>query len=206
MHRRGFLAKTATLAATAVAVPAVVRAAEGGVKRYRVAVIGLPAAEIMGTAWTWFGPMCPASTVAVADADPQGLAAAAKTLQVAKAYADYRRMLEEVKPDLVTIATRWVDQHHDMLLAAAERVNRLVEKYQAVGPDLGRGRRDDRRLPEAQDADVRRVSDLLQPAAAGRRRGLTRSGQIGQVLEFRARGKEDARGGAEDLLVLVLCT
>ena len=122
MHRRGFLAKTATLAATAVAAAAVVRAAEGGVKRYRVAVIGHTGRGDYGHSLDVVWADVPGvELVAVADADPQGLAAAAKTLQVAKAYADYRRMLEEVKPDLVTIATRWVDQHHDMLLAAAER-------------------------------------------------------------------------------------
>ncbi|MBM3869199.1 MAG: gfo/Idh/MocA family oxidoreductase, partial [Verrucomicrobia bacterium] len=36
--------------------------------------------------------------VAVADADPKGLAAAAKKLGGVKAYADYRVMLAEVKP------------------------------------------------------------------------------------------------------------
>ena len=121
LSRRGFLAKTAALAATAVAVPAIVRAAEGG-RSDRAAVIGHTGRGDYGHGLDVVWADVPGvELVAVADADPQGLAAAAKTLKVAKAYPDYRRMLDEVKPDLATIATRWVDQHHDMLLAAAER-------------------------------------------------------------------------------------
>ena len=39
--------------------------------------------------------------VAVADADPKGLAAEAKKLGGVAAYADYREMLQAAKPDLV---------------------------------------------------------------------------------------------------------
>ena len=35
-----------------------------------------------------------------------------------KGYDDYRRMLDEVKPELVAIGPRWIDQHRDMVLAA----------------------------------------------------------------------------------------
>ena len=59
--------------------------------------------------------------VAVADADEKGLAAAVKRLGAPRGFPDYRRMLDEVKPDLVSICPRWLDQHRDMVVAAAER-------------------------------------------------------------------------------------
>jgi len=61
-----------------------------------------------------------AQVVAVADADPEGRAAAAKRLKVPKSYADYRRMLETERPQIVSVAPRWLDCHHDMVLACAE--------------------------------------------------------------------------------------
>jgi predicted dehydrogenase len=57
----------------------------------------------------------------VADADEAGLAAAMKRLHVGKGYADYRQMLDEAKPDIVAVAPRWIDQHRDMVVAAAQR-------------------------------------------------------------------------------------
>jgi len=59
--------------------------------------------------------------VAVADAHAQGLGAAVKRLNGVKGFTDYRRMLDQVKPDLVSVAARWPDQHCAMVVAAAER-------------------------------------------------------------------------------------
>ena len=67
--------------------------------------------------------------VAVADDNKVGLAKSASKLKVDKAYADYRQMLDEIKPDLVAIAPRWLDQHRDMVVAAAERgIHMYLEK------------------------------------------------------------------------------
>ncbi len=59
--------------------------------------------------------------VAVADDDKSGLAAVAKRLQVEKAFTDYREMLDQVDIDIVAICSRWIDKHHEMAVAAAER-------------------------------------------------------------------------------------
>ena len=87
-------------------------------------------AGTMATGSTWSGKRFPnAKIVAVADADANGLAAAAKRLSVDQAFRDYREMLDKVKPDIVSICPRWIDQHRDMVVAAAERgIHMYMEK------------------------------------------------------------------------------
>ena len=45
---------------------------------------------------------------------------AKKKLKLERGFADYRQMLAEVKPDVVAVAPRHVDEHRDMTLAAIE--------------------------------------------------------------------------------------
>ena len=52
--------------------------------------------------------------VAVADPVPSGRAQAAERCKALRQYDDYRMMLGKEKPDLVSIATRWTDQHRAM--------------------------------------------------------------------------------------------
>jgi predicted dehydrogenase len=118
----------------------------------------------------------------------------------ARGYADYREMLAKKKPDIVTIAPRRTDQHMAMLNAAAEAgAHILIEKPMAGS------------LPEA-DAMVAlagrkkikvQVGHAARPAATTRRVAeILKSGEVGQLLEMRARGKEDKRAGGEDLIIL----
>jgi predicted dehydrogenase len=138
--------------------------------------------------------------VAVADDNPQGLADKAAKLGVQAAYGDYRKMLDEVKPDIVAICQRWLDRHGEMALAAAERgIHVYMEKPFC------------RTLAEADkviDTCERTHSRLAvahwtrySPKLA-RVKQLMEAGRFGKVLEFRGRGKEDKRGGSEDLWVL----
>src|SRR5574340_12917 len=117
--RRDFLAKAATLAiAPALVCPARATAPH----RYRVAVIGHTGRGDYGHGLDTIWLEVPnAQVVAVADADERGLAAAVKRLGQPKGYVDYRRMLDEAKPELVSICPRWLDQHCAMVVAAAER-------------------------------------------------------------------------------------
>jgi predicted dehydrogenase len=138
--------------------------------------------------------------VAVADDNKAGLAAAAKKLKVDKAFADYRQMLDQVKPDVVSIAPRWVDQHREMVVAAAERgIHMYLEKPLC------------RTLVEADEmvAACERTHARLAIAHTTRLspripvvQDLLASHKIGRLLELRGRGKEDQRGGGEDLWVL----
>lgn len=170
-------------------------------KTYRVAVIGRTGKGDYGhgldTVW-----LTAAGTelVAVADDDKAGLAEAAKRLNVSQTYSDYREMLDKVKPDIVAIAPRWIDRHHEMCIAAAERgIHMYMEKPFC------------RTLKEADDIVRACESTHTKLAIAHQTRysprlkkvsELIAEGKIGSPIEYRGRGKEDARGGGEDLWVL----
>ncbi|MBI5685547.1 MAG: Gfo/Idh/MocA family oxidoreductase [Verrucomicrobia bacterium] len=196
MDRRQFLSTTIT---TALALAA--RAADSAPK-LRVAVIGHTGRGNYGhgldTMWL---RMPETEIVAVADADEKGLAAALKKLKVTKGFADYRAMLAETKPDIVAIAARWIDQHRDMALAAAEAGARGIYSEKPFC-----------RTPAEADeivAACERRQVKLALAHVGRYHPalpvvekLVKEGVIGRFLEMRARGKEDSRGGPLDLWVL----
>ena len=142
-----------------------------------------------------------ATIVAVADADDAGRAAAKTRLRAPKYFADYRKMLDETKPDIVSICPRHVDQHRDMFLAAAQRgIHAYMEKPMCRTPAEA-----DEMLAACEKHNVKlamahlhRISARLDVVLS-----LIRDGAIGELLEMRGRGKEDARrGGGEDLWVL----
>jgi len=200
LPRRTFLA-TAAAAATAALCPAPVRGAESG-KRYRVAVIGHTGRGDYGHGLDKVWLDVPGTEiVAVADADPKGLAEASKRLGAAKPFADYRKMLGEVKPDLVSICPRFLDEHCDMVVAAAASGVRGIYLEKPLC----------RTLEEADAMVAACEKHKVKLAVAHQTRyspklkvveELIASGKLGRLLEIRARGKEDARGGAEDLWVL----
>ena len=196
MNRRRFLAST-TLAALALGVR--LRADE---KRWRVGVIGHTGRGDYGhgldTMWL---KLPETEVVAVADADGTGLAKAQTKLLGAKPFSDYREMLAQAKPEIVAIAPRHADQHRDMALAAIEAGARgiYIEKPFCRTP------------AEADEIVAACAKRGVKLAVAHRNRyhpalpsveKLVRDGRIGQLLEIRGRGKEDARGGVQDLWVL----
>lgn len=140
-----------------------------------------------------------AKLVAVADDNANGLQRAEKKLKV-KGYADYRKMLDAEKPDIVSIGPRWLDQHHAMVLAAAERgIHMYLEK-----PMCRSLKEADEMVAACEKHKVKlaiafqtRYSPIVQQLKT-----MLDDGLIGRVLEYKARGKEDHRGGGEDLWVL----
>jgi predicted dehydrogenase len=170
-------------------------------KKHRIAVIGHTGRGNYGhgidTVWRHL-PDC--EIVAVADADASGRAKAAKRLAITKSYADYKKMLDEVKPAIVSICPRWLEQHHDMVLAAARRgIHVYMEK--PFCRDLTEA---DVLVAACEKKDVKlaiafqtRYSPILPVV-----RSLIEEGRLGTLLELRGRGKEDRRGGGEDLWVL----
>lgn len=139
--------------------------------------------------------------VAVADADAKGLEAELKKLKVAKGYADYRAMLTEVKPDIVAIGPRHIDQHRDMCLAAIEAGTRgiYMEKPFCRSPQEA-----DEIVAACEKKDVKLAlahRNRWNPVLPVITQAI-KDDAIGRVLEIRARGKEDQRGGSLDLWVL----
>ena len=139
--------------------------------------------------------------VAVADASPKGLADAAKRLGGVKAYADYKVMLAEAKPDIAAICPRHIHEHRDMIVAAVEAgvkgiyvekpfVRTLAEADEIVKLCADRGVR----LAIAHRNRYHPVVEVVKQLVA--------SGEIGELKEIRVRGKQDQRGGGLDLWVL----
>ena len=170
---------------------------------YRVAVVGHTGRGNYGHGLDAVWKDVPKTElVAVADADPDGLKAAQERLGPAvKGFADYHVLLEEMKPDLVSIAPRWLDQHHDMVIAAAEAGVKGIYLEKAPCRTLAEA---DAMLFACEKHGTKvavayqtRYSPVLQVIDQ-----MIDDGKIGEVLELRARGKEDRRGGGEDLWVL----
>ena len=139
--------------------------------------------------------------VAVADADPKGLADAAKRLGDVKAYADYKVMLASAKPDIAAICPRHIHEHYDMILAAIAAgvkgiyiekpfVRTLAEADEIVKLCAEKGVR----LGIAHRNRYHPVIEIVKQLVA--------SGEIGELKEVRVRGKQDQRGGGLDLWVL----
>jgi len=190
MTRRSFVLGAAGAAALA-----------GAGRRLRAAVIGdtRRGGYGHGVATVW-GTVADVELVAVADPDPEGREKAGRELGAERGYADYRRMLEREKPDLVSVCPRWMDQRTEMVVAAAEAGCHIYcEKAFAATLE------DADRMVEA----IRRNGVKFQLAHQMRRspvtlevRRLVEAGEIGDVQEIRTRGKEDRRAGGEDLMVL----
>ena len=138
--------------------------------------------------------------VAVADEDPKGRAAAAHRLGVEQAYADYREMLDREKPQFVAVAPRWIDCHREMILACAERgIHVFCEK--PLAPTLA----DCDAIIAACERSHTKLAIAFQTRFSPRYervKEMIAAGAIGDVLELRGRGKEDKRGGGEDMMVL----
>ncbi|GDY22426.1 3-chlorobenzoate-3,4-dioxygenase dehydrogenase [Verrucomicrobiota bacterium] len=138
--------------------------------------------------------------VAVADPDPAGRAKAAARTKAPRHYADYRELLENEKPQLASLAPRHSDQHHAMGLAALQAGAHIYSEKPFTTT-----------LAEADELLALAAQKKLRIAVAHQMRlapnvvHLQQSlaaGLLGDLLEIRAHGKQDARAGGEDLIVL----
>jgi predicted dehydrogenase len=139
--------------------------------------------------------------VAVSDDDPGGRTQAARRLGVERAYDDYRAMLEREKPQFVVVAPRWIDAHTEMILASIENSALGIFCEKPLAPDLASCDA----IVAACDRSHVKLAAAFQTRYSPRyerMKALIAEGAIGEVLELRGRGKEDRRGGGEDLMVL----
>ena len=170
--------------------------------KYRVGVIGSTGRGNYGhgldTVWQQFQE---AKVIAVADDNSKGLANAVNRLDNPKGYKDYRKMLENEKLDFVSICPRWLDQHRDMLVASAEAGVKGIFQEKPLCQTLQQA---DEMIDACEKRNVKvaiahqtRYSPVLRQIEQ-----LLADKKIGRTLEYQMHGKEDARGGGEDLWVL----
>ena len=199
MNRRRFLSLTTSTAAV-LALPRFSVAEDE--KKWRVGVIGHTGRGDYGHGLhtMWLG-IPEAELAGIADPDEKGLQVARQKVNGVPGFTDYRKMLAETKPDIVVVAPRHIDQHCELILAAVDAGSRgiYVEKPFCRTPA---------EADAIVDACAKRNVKLAvahrnrwHPALTAAQKAIA-SGTLGQVLEIRARGKEDTRGGALDLWVL----
>jgi predicted dehydrogenase len=197
-NRREFLVQTG-LISTAVAAGPVFSA--DGPERYRAAIIGKTGGGDYGHGYDQvFKDIESVQVVAVADHDAEGLKKAAVRCGAGRQYADYREMLVREKPDLVCIAPRLPDCHKEMCLEAIKIcrgifIEKPLVEVLSDGDEILAAA--DRKGVKLFVAHNRRYSPEFVRVKA-----LLRQGLIGQVRQVHIYGKQDARVGGEDMLVL----
>lgn len=150
-----------------------------------VAFVGLPGVEI----------------VAVADADEAGRQRAVERTGASQSYADYHEMLSRERPDLVAIGPRQVDQREAMFMAAVDAGVKAIYTEKPFARSLDEA---DRILAACEARGVKvAVAHQNRAFPAGQlARHLAGKGKIGRLRMLRAYGKQDRRGGGQDLMVL----
>ena len=147
-----------------------------------------------------FAGLANAEIVAVADPDEESRNAIQHETGAPRQYADWTELLAREKPDIVCVCSRLPTRHLDVIVGAAEAgCHVYCEKPLSVSLA------DADRMIEATDAAGVRlaVGHLARYAAVFQKaRELIASGGIGRPLTVFCRGKEDERGGGEDMLVL----
>lgn len=169
--------------------------------RLRAAVIGHTGAGDYGHGYDLiFSNVDGVVVVAVADPNEEGRRRAQERSRALRAYADYQEMLMQERPEIVAITPRHPAAHREQALAALESGAHLfLEKPMAAN------------LPEA-DAIVKAADDRKRRVVVAHNRrysadflraaSLIREGFLGKIREVRMQGKQDARAGGEDLMVL----
>lgn len=170
-------------------------------RRYRAAIIGATGKGNYGHDHDLiFLDRPEVDTVAVADSDRAGGEKAAARAKARRLYADYQEMLSEEKPNLVSVAMRWTDQHHEIGKAVLESGAHLyIEK-----PFTQTLAQADELVAIAKRKNLK-IAVAHQMRIAPQILGLKSAidaGLIGDLVEIRAHGKQDSRAGGEDMIVL----
>ena len=131
----------------------------------------------------------------VAFSDP-----APKGQRAPKHYASFVEMIQKEKPELVSVAPRWTDEHFHMCMAALNAgAHLIVEKpftqtLAEADQILALAKSKNRKIAVAHQMGIAPSIQHLKQSID--------SGLIGELLEIRAHGKQDARAGGEDMIVL----
>ncbi len=199
--RRGFIGRSAA-ALVAAQTMAKAQTAPAATPKMRACVIGDGNQGMYGhsmhLAWATREDV---EVVGLADPNEETRAKASASAKAQRTYADYREMLEKEKPELVVVGPRFTIHHKEYLLAcAAVGAHGFMEK--PVSHDLAEA---DAMVQAVEAKNLKwAVAYNFRASAqiAHARRMVMEEGLIGDVLEIRARGKEDERAGGEDMIVL----
>ena len=143
--------------------------------------------------------------VAVADDTQGGLSEAITRHRLSEtrntAFLNWEKMIAEIKPDIVAICSRNIEQHANMAIASTEAGVRgiFVEK-----PFVRSVSEADAVVSACENSNTKLNLALVNrycPTIAVVCEFIA-DGKLGRLIEIRARGKEDVRGGGEDLWVL----
>ena len=197
MHnsRRSFLAKTIS----AGVAPSFLL---GKKSNFKVCIIGSTGRGNYGhgldVAWK---NISTANIVAIADDNSRGRESALKRLNCKKGYEDYRQMLKVEKPDFISICPRHADQRVQMIEAACESAVGGIYLEKPFARSLEEC---DQIAQACQSSGTKIVvahRNRYHPALSVVKK-VIEDGIIGRITALRGRGKEDHRGGGEDLWVL----
>lgn len=138
--------------------------------------------------------------ISVADPDGAGREKARAETGAQRAYADYREMLFSEDLDIVSVCPRWVDCHLEMVLACIEAGCHIYcEKPIAMSLEDG-----DRMVRAVERVGLKMAvshQGVYLPGVQMLKRMLD-EGRIGRVQAIYTHGKQDHRGGGEDMIVL----
>ncbi|MCG9127956.1 Gfo/Idh/MocA family oxidoreductase [Candidatus Poribacteria bacterium] len=170
-------------------------------KLYRAGAIGHTGAGNFGHALhTAYKNIENVEFIAVSDTDEAGRAKAVEDTGAERSYADYRDMLEKENLDLVSVCPRWVPEHVDMVTACLEAgCSVYCEKPMTMSLADGdiiveTAKKHGLKVAVAHQA-------VYLPATHAIRQMLN-DGRIGTIQAIYASGKQDHRGGGEDMIVL----
>ncbi|WP_269523576.1 Gfo/Idh/MocA family protein [Coraliomargarita parva] len=138
--------------------------------------------------------------VALVDSNHEGIDERRQLVGAAKHYASLPDMLDSESIDILVVCSRLPGEHAEPLAAAIARgIHVYCEKPLTAGLQEA-----DHIVDEAAQQGIRiavahlgRYAQVFQTA-----KRMIEAGEIGRVLSFYGRGKEDHRGGGEDMLVL----
>jgi predicted dehydrogenase len=201
LNRREFLWTSATLAAATRFTPHV-RGDEAPAQKFTACVIGSTGKGDYGHGMdAAVGKRTDIEVLAVADPAEAGRAKSIARCGAKRQYADYREMLEKERPQLVVVAPRQTGERHAMLMAALRAgAHVYCEKPFVTTPAEA-----DEVLALAAERKLRiAVAHQMgiAPSVLGLKRRIEQEGLVGDLLEMNAWGKQDARAGGEDLMVL----
>ena len=170
-------------------------------KIYRAAAIGHTGAGNYGHGLhTAYKNLENVEFIAISDIDESGRAKAVEESGAERSYADYRDMLEKESLDIVSVCPRWVTEHLDLVTACLEAGCSVYCEKPMTG-SLAEGdsivetaRRNGLKVAVAHQAVYLPATHTIKQ--------MLNDGKIGTVQAIYASGKQDRRGGGEDMIVL----